>query len=306
MARRELAVCKACACMVPIGKMEGHMASSCPNRLMPCRNWELGCTVKCRIMERTRHLNVDGLLNPRSCLYLCDTGRGAYACLDEDDAPAPWTAEFWIWRLPIDADASFKILVALANYKKYLDVASAERDAEALVRGLESRLRSTEAADAVDGGDSIRKALGDKIDGLSKNELLDELVTAASSWDNLKESAGVAFVTAERSLALALRTVRSMVAQASSEKISELNLVSGCWVKSQIRQTTEEDNFWSEWKMRRGQDLIAVSSFHLLERCEFSQASSKFTTFPAQAVEELYSEALPEMRQSEKLSELLR
>ena len=69
-----------------------------------CKNWTQGCKETVRPLTATWHECADHLLRPRSCLSLpgpC-AARAAYVAVDEADLEAPWTAEFWIRRAPVE------------------------------------------------------------------------------------------------------------------------------------------------------------------------------------------------------------
>jgi hypothetical protein len=69
-----------------------HLVSTCINRKVPCRNWELGCPAMVRLRDRATHETVDHLLKPRPCLKF--TGNTGYIDLGEaEDIRPPWTAE---------------------------------------------------------------------------------------------------------------------------------------------------------------------------------------------------------------------
>ena len=60
--------CPSCALLIPLVKMHRHVAEDCTNRLVPCKNAQLGCKTRVRPFNRAWHENADHLLNPRACL----------------------------------------------------------------------------------------------------------------------------------------------------------------------------------------------------------------------------------------------
>ena len=76
--------------------LKRHEIEQCDNRKVHCRNFCVGCNVMVRLKDRAIHETVSQGRQTRSCLYL--NGAGTHLKLDEDDIPAPWTIEYWIYR----------------------------------------------------------------------------------------------------------------------------------------------------------------------------------------------------------------
>ena len=96
--------CPHCGVAVVIAKLREHQERACVNQERPCKNWTQGCKETVRPLTATWHECADHLLRPRSCLSLpgpC-AARAAYVAVDEADLEAPWTAEFWIRRAPVE------------------------------------------------------------------------------------------------------------------------------------------------------------------------------------------------------------
>ena len=96
--------CPHCGVAVVIAKLREHQERACVNQERPCKNWTQGCKETGRPLTATWHECADHLLRPRSCLSLpgpC-AARAAYVAVDEADLEAPWTAEFWIRRAPVE------------------------------------------------------------------------------------------------------------------------------------------------------------------------------------------------------------
>ena len=95
-ARRVLVECPACGAIEELASLHEHQMKSCVNRLVPCKNWELGCKAMVRLSDRGEHESVEHLVRPRAALYL--GGRQAFVAVEEDDLKPPWTAEYYFWR----------------------------------------------------------------------------------------------------------------------------------------------------------------------------------------------------------------
>jgi hypothetical protein len=94
--RRELVMCSGCGEMVQLLYLKRHERELCANRKVPCRNQCVGCNVMVRLKERGLHESVFQGRQTRSCLYL--SGECTQLAILEDDIPAPWTAEFWVYK----------------------------------------------------------------------------------------------------------------------------------------------------------------------------------------------------------------
>lgn len=105
--RRELVLCAGCGEPQPLMFLKKHEQTECANRLVPCRNWHLGCPVQVRVKERHLHedVTIDNTL--RSCLYF--GGGGARMSLEEDDIVPPWTVECWLYRPTSEESAKYYI-----------------------------------------------------------------------------------------------------------------------------------------------------------------------------------------------------
>jgi len=102
--QEHLMECPHCGVAVVIAKLREHQERACVNQERPCKNWTQGCKETVRPLTATWHECADHLLRPRSCLSLpgpC-AARAAYVAVDEADLEAPWTAEFWIRRAPVE------------------------------------------------------------------------------------------------------------------------------------------------------------------------------------------------------------
>ena len=95
--RREAVRCVGCGDFFPLAELRVHESELCANRKVACRNAHLGCLVTMRASKIKAHEEVDNAkARVRYCLYL--NGLGASIALHEDDVPAPWTAEYWLYR----------------------------------------------------------------------------------------------------------------------------------------------------------------------------------------------------------------
>ena len=105
--RRELVLCPGCGEPQPLMFLKKHEQTECANRLVPCRNWHLGCPVQVRVKERHLHedVTIDNTL--RSCLYF--GGGSARMNLEEDDIVPPWTVECWLYRPTAEESAKYYI-----------------------------------------------------------------------------------------------------------------------------------------------------------------------------------------------------
>mgnify|MGYP001810524099 CR=1 FL=1 len=72
-----------------------HEHEDCENRLVPCKNHNIGCQVMVPKRERAlhEHLQED---YARHCLYM--SGHGTYLNINENDIVYPWTVEMWLYR----------------------------------------------------------------------------------------------------------------------------------------------------------------------------------------------------------------
>ncbi len=88
--RKEYIQCATCGYQVELSKFRKHERELCENRLVPCRNHHLGCSVLVPANEREIHEKIAENYE-RFCLYF--SGHGSYIHIQESDILAPWTAE---------------------------------------------------------------------------------------------------------------------------------------------------------------------------------------------------------------------
>eukprot|EP01031_Cornospumella_fuschlensis_P030430 gene30430-36771_t len=93
--RFEKLQCSTCGDMVMLKDWRKHEHEDCENRLVPCKNHNIGCQVMVPKRERAlhEHLQED---YARHCLYM--SGHGTYLNINENDIVYPWTVEMWLYR----------------------------------------------------------------------------------------------------------------------------------------------------------------------------------------------------------------
>eukprot|EP00592_Proboscia_alata_P010517 CAMPEP_0194364156 /NCGR_PEP_ID=MMETSP0174-20130528/12063_1 /TAXON_ID=216777 /ORGANISM="Proboscia alata, Strain PI-D3" /LENGTH=730 /DNA_ID=CAMNT_0039138031 /DNA_START=26 /DNA_END=2215 /DNA_ORIENTATION=+ len=148
--------CPDCGQQISIMSLKKHLSTTCPNRRVPCRNWELGCSKMVPLQDRARHENVDELLRPRSALALNGEESGCIELNCEDICP-PWTAEFWVLKAPPLPSAKVTIKKVLKFAKSYYDandsVLASKDILEATKKEMMSAMSDNESCDEVQGGE---------------------------------------------------------------------------------------------------------------------------------------------------------
>ena len=137
--RHQEVACPNCGEPVVAMWLTKHINTTCPNRKVPCRNWELGCPAMIRLRDRATHETVEHLLKPRPCLRW--TGNAGYVELgEEEDIKPPWTAEFFVYRSSAYECAINITRKALEASKKKDELSEvAEKSMKTLLKGEQVR-----------------------------------------------------------------------------------------------------------------------------------------------------------------------
>lgn len=210
--------CSACGYMVVLQNLLRHQRMKCPDRRVPCKNWEMSCPAMVRLSMMNDHLKVDRLLDPRSCL-LFDGGR-AYIALEEEDHKPPWTVEMWIWRPALIENTREKARIALKAYWKM-------QRAQEKLAGIEQRLRELEPL-LVDASTRVSKEASREANE-ARNRLTDEMVVAATLHDDTKVDLVVSVVSLSHSLTSTTRAIGQIIAGNLSDGLERLALGSRPW-----------------------------------------------------------------------------
>ncbi|CAM9672924.1 unnamed protein product [Discosporangium mesarthrocarpum] len=174
-ARFQMLRCPGCGYNVRLQRFAHHQRERCPNRRIPCKNWELGCTAIVRMSDMDQHLKVDRLLDPRPCLAF-NCGK-AYISIGEVDQKPPWTAEFWVWCPSLVEGTREKARTALKAYWAFQQASKNLVSAIRRLEILEPLLVSAATAAAKD------KTLGAEE---TREKLTDEMIQVATHRDNAK------------------------------------------------------------------------------------------------------------------------
>lgn len=210
--------CSGCGYMVDMQRLRHHHRHKCPNRMVPCKHWELGCQAMLRLSTMDEHLKVDRLLDPRSCLAF-DSGK-AYIALNEEDRKPPWTVEIWIWRPNLVEGTREKARVAL---KALWDFQKARDDLvqnEKRLAVLEPILAKVATQAAANKSTEAEKA---------REQVMDEMIAAATVRDDAKVKLVVAVVVLSNSLDSVKRGVEEITAQNRLRGLDRLALGSAPW-----------------------------------------------------------------------------
>lgn len=104
--------CPDCGEEVPMTSKLKHK-HECPNRKVPCKFAEYGCSHIVRLRDRWKHERVDGIVGPRSALHF--TGKCGYVDIGVNDHDkGSWTAEFWVLRSN-EVDAVYLLFEKVLN-----------------------------------------------------------------------------------------------------------------------------------------------------------------------------------------------
>lgn len=76
--------CPGCGEVVELLKLPRHQREDCENRLVPCKNFEYGCSCMVRVRDRARHEDASALLRPRPCLWFGGPSKANRIALDEE------------------------------------------------------------------------------------------------------------------------------------------------------------------------------------------------------------------------------
>lgn len=137
--RRSMIHCPGCGVEVMVMHLSSHQRNDCPNRKVPCRNWQFGCQRLVRAKDMDLHTMIDAALLPRAFLEF--GGANARIVLDEEDVDPPWSVEFWLWRPEIEEELA-KRLAEVQLYEKEYRVANAnEAKQHQLIMDLTTQLQ---------------------------------------------------------------------------------------------------------------------------------------------------------------------
>lgn len=237
--RRQRVQCSGCGYMVVLQYLPRHHRDRCPNRRVPCKHWELGCTAMLRLSTMDEHLKVDRLLDPRSCLVF-DSGR-AYIALGEDDRKPPWTAEIWIWRPSLAEGTREKARMALKAYWEFQRAREKLAFTKRRIGLLEPLLVEVATRAAKERSTEAEQA---------REKLTQEMVVAATVRDDAKVDLVVAIVVLSNSLSSATRGVEQITAQNRLRGFDRLALGSTPWYAT--LPTPAKINAWGKGRRSEG------------------------------------------------------
>ena len=216
--RRQRVQCSGCGYMVVIQHLPRHQREKCPNLLVPCKHWKLGCPVMLRLSAMEDHTKVDRLLEPRSCLMF-DSGK-AYIALGEDDRKPPWTAEMWIWRPGLVEGTREKTRTALKALWEFQRARGKLEVTERRLALLEPLLLDVAARAAKERSEEAEE---------SRKKLTDEMIVAATMRDDAKVDLVVSIIVLSNSLTSATRGVEEITAHNRLRGLDRLSLGSTPW-----------------------------------------------------------------------------
>lgn len=218
MIRRQRVQCSGCGYSVVLQHLSRHHREKCPNRRVPCKNWELGCPAMLRLSAMEDHLKVDRLLDPRACLAF-DGGR-AYIALGENDRKPPWTAEMWVWRPGLVESTREKArtaLKALWDFQRARGKLAVSERRLALLEPLLIKVAGRAAKERSEEAERVR------------DKLTDEMIAAATVRDDAKVDLVVSVIVLSDTVASAARGVEELTAQDRLRGFDRLALGSTPW-----------------------------------------------------------------------------
>ena len=218
MFRRQRVKCSGCGYSVVLQHLSRHHRDKCPNRRVPCKNWELGCPAMLRLSAMEDHLKVNRLLDPRACLAF-DGGR-AYIALGEGDRKPPWTAEMWIWRPGLVESTREKARTALKAFWDFQRARGKLAVSEQRLGLLEPLLVKVATRAAKERSEEAAQA---------RDKLTDEMIAAATVRDDAKVDLVVSVIVLSNSVASAARGVEEITAQDRLRGFERLALGSTPW-----------------------------------------------------------------------------
>ena len=218
VSRRQRVQCSGCGYSVVLQHLPRHHREKCPNRRVPCRHRELGCSVMLRLSAMDDHLKVDRLLDPRACLAF-DGGK-AYIALGEEDKKPPWTAEMWVWRPGLVEGTREKTRTALKALWEFQRARGKLAVAEQRLALLEPLLIEVATRAAKERSAEAEKA---------RDRLTDEMIAAATVRDDAKVDLVVSLIVLSNSAASAARGVEEITAQDRLRGFDRLALGSTPW-----------------------------------------------------------------------------
>lgn len=231
ISRRERVRCPDCGYTVVRQYFNTHQSSKCPNRLVPCKHWRLGCRAVLRLAAMDAHLQVAQLLGDRACLAF-DGGK-AYIALSEEDRKPPWTVELLIWQPPLVECTREKARTALAAFWAFHQNCERLRLAEQEVATLEPRLVTAAARHAEKRSKEYEEVI---------RKLTDEMVAAATSRDDAKVELVISAVMLSNTLAAAIRGVQELSSQNRPSELDRLALASKPWYTTPSRHRQNVPN----------------------------------------------------------------